>query len=441
MKISRALPSREKSRRLPTARVAGAGYPNIMRVILALALLAGTLGAAKPDFYLHDGDNVVFYGDSITAQRLYTIYTETFILTRFPNLRIHFVHSGFGGDRVSGGLGGTIDERLRRDVFAYRPTVITIMLGMNDGEYHPFDPEIFRRYSDGYTHILEKIKTELPKTRVTLLEPSAYDDVTRPPTFEGGYNSVLRKFGVFVREVGKSNGLAVADLNQPVIALLRAANEVAPDDAKRLIVDRVHPSPGVHLVMAGALLKAWGASSLVTSVEIDSAARTATEAENTTVEDIAIDGDLTWRQLDRSLPMVVEQDEATLALALRCSDFTETLNQQMLKITGLAEGAYRLRIDDDFIGSFTAEQLSAGINLATRKTPMSKQAQSVLGLTYRHNHLHFARWGMVETALKDYDLKKVRPAVDSLDALEDEVIALQRATAQPKPHQYWLTKE
>jgi len=413
----------------------------MMRIILALALLAGTLRAAKPEFYLHDGDSVVFYGDSITAQRLYTIYTEGFVVTRFPNLRIRFVHSGFGGDRVSGGLGGTIDERLRRDVFAYRPSVITIMLGMNDGEYHSFDPETFRRYSAGYSHILEKIKTELPKTRVTLLEPSAYDDVTRPPTFEGGYNSVLRKFGLFVRELGKTNGLAVADLNEPVIALLRAANEVAPEEAKRLIVDRVHPSSGVHLVMAEALLRSWGASRIVTNVEIDSAAGTATEAENTTVENIVIDGDLTWRQLDRSLPMAVEPDDGMLALALRCSDFTDTLNEQMLKITGLTAGTYRLRIDDDSIGSFTAEQLASGINLATRKTPMSKQAQSVLGLTYRHNHLHFARWMMVENALKDYDLKKARPTADSLDALEEEVIALQRAAARPNLHQYRVTKE
>lgn len=412
-----------------------------MRAILALVLLATTLGAAKPEFYLHDGDTVVFYGDSITAQRLYTVYAETFILTRFPNLRIRFVHSGFGGDRVSGGLGGTIEERLRRDVFPYRPTAVTIMLGMNDGEYHPFNSGIFRGYSDGYGHILERLKTQLPRTRVTLLEPSAYDDVTRPPSFDGGYNSVLRKFGEFVRELGKSNGLLVADLNTPVVALLRAANEVASEDAKRLIADRVHPSPGVHLVMAEALLKSWRAPGMVTNVEIDSAAGTATVAENTTVEDVEIDGDLKWRQLDRALPMAVEADDGMLALALRCSDFTETLNQETLKITGLAEGAYRLGIDDDTIGSFTAEQLGAGINLATRTTPMSAQAREVLGLTHRHNHLHFARWMMVENAFKDYDLKKVRATADSLDALEDEAIALQRATAQPRPHRYRLMKE
>src|SRR3979411_1568062 len=88
---------------------------------------------AQTGFSLKDGDRVVCSGDSITAQRLYTTFVETFVLTRFPKLDVRFVHSGWGGDRVSGGAGGNIDVRMQRDVIAYRPTVMTIMLGMNDG--------------------------------------------------------------------------------------------------------------------------------------------------------------------------------------------------------------------------------------------------------------------------------------------------------------------
>jgi len=36
-------------------------------------------------------------------------------------------------------------------------------------------------------------------------------------------------------------------------------------------------------------------------------------------------------------------------------------------------------------------QLEKGVNLAVLKTPMCRQAQNVLDLTYRHNHLRFAR--------------------------------------------------
>src|SRR5512137_2763390 len=100
-------------------------------VLLVLAALVAA--SAQDNFALKDGDRVVFYGDSITDQRLYTTFTETYVLTRFPQRKIEFIHSGWGGDRVTGGGGGPIDLRLQRDVIAYRPTVVTIMLGMNDG--------------------------------------------------------------------------------------------------------------------------------------------------------------------------------------------------------------------------------------------------------------------------------------------------------------------
>src|SRR6266849_10522548 len=129
-----------------------------MRRFFGLLLLS-TAAFAQGDFYLKDGDRVVFYGDSITDQRLYTTFTETYVLTRFPRMRVSFVHSGWGGDRVSGGGGGPVDLRLQRDVFAYKPTVMTIMLGMNDGRYRAFDPEIFSTFANGYRHIVQSAKS------------------------------------------------------------------------------------------------------------------------------------------------------------------------------------------------------------------------------------------------------------------------------------------
>src|SRR6266480_4212590 len=114
--------------------------------------------AAPGNFYLRDGDRVVFYGDSITDQRLYTTFVETYVVTRFPRLKVSFVHSGWGGDRVTGGGGGPIDVRLSRDVIAYKPTVVTIMLGMNDGSYRAFDETIFETYAKGYQHIIDSVK-------------------------------------------------------------------------------------------------------------------------------------------------------------------------------------------------------------------------------------------------------------------------------------------
>src|SRR5512139_204802 len=105
-----------------------------MRRLIPLLLLACAAFAQQP-FHLKSGDRVVFYGDSITDQRLYTTFVETFVRTRYPELDVAFVHSGWGGDRVTGGGGGPVHLRLDRDIAPYQPTVVTIMLGMNDGRY------------------------------------------------------------------------------------------------------------------------------------------------------------------------------------------------------------------------------------------------------------------------------------------------------------------
>src|SRR5437764_8159967 len=142
-----------------------------------LLLLFVVTAKAQDGFYLKSGDRVVFYGDSITDQRLYTTFVESYAVTRFPEMKLGFVHSGWGGDRVSGGGGGPVDVRLWRDVYAYKPTVITVMLGMNDGKYRAFDQTIFDEFANGYRHIVQSVKSSLPGVRMTLIQPSPYDDV------------------------------------------------------------------------------------------------------------------------------------------------------------------------------------------------------------------------------------------------------------------------
>src|SRR5713226_1493300 len=115
---------------------------NALVCLYGLAAITAA-ASAQEKFALKDGDCVVFYGDSITDQRLYTTFVETYVVTRFPKMNVRFVHSGWGGDRVTGGGGGPIDVRLQRDVIVYKPTVMTMMLGMNDGGYRAFDDGLF----------------------------------------------------------------------------------------------------------------------------------------------------------------------------------------------------------------------------------------------------------------------------------------------------------
>jgi lysophospholipase L1-like esterase len=414
------------------------------RYLLVALFVLGWIGVAcgQEPFYLKDGDRVVFYGDSITDQRLYTTFTETFVVTRFPKLKVTFVHSGWGGDRVKGGSGGPVDVRLRRDVFAYKPTVMTIMLGMNDGSYRAFDQGIFDTYANGCRHIVQSVKSAFPKIRITAIEPSPYDDVTRPPQFEGGYNAVLVRYGQFIAELAKSEGLNVADLNTPVVAALKTAQDTDPKLAGEIIRDRVHPGPGGHLLMAEALLKSWNAPAVVTAVVIDAAARRVEKSEGTEVSMLdARAGGIAWTQKDAALPMPFDSRNGIVQLSVRSSDFLTALNQEPLTVTGLKASQYVLKIDGERVGVFTGAQLAAGVNLAALPTPMAAQAMRVHELTLDHNNVHFARWRQVQVPLQDFYLSSAQGALAALDNLESELVARQRAVAKPMPRRYELTPE
>lgn len=280
---------------------------------------------------------------------------------------------------------------------------------------------------------------------MTLIQPSPFDDVTRKPNFEEGYNAVLVRYGEFVRELAMKSGLDVADLNTEVVAATKKAFESNPDDAQKLNPDRVHPAPSGQLLMAAALLKAWNAPALVSEVKIkvdESVGSAVGEGRNTRITDISnAKGTLSWTQRDDALPFPINLEDRLVALAVRSSDVVHALDRQPLEIAGLPEGSYALEIDDVAVGTYTSAQLADGINLAVEPTPMVKQAAGVHQLTLKHNSVHFTRWRQVQVPLAAEDADKMRVALDALDAVEADVVQAQRAAAQPKARVFELIKK
>ncbi len=407
-------------------------------LIRIIALLLAPLCFSQNAFFLKDGDRVVFFGDSITDQRLYTTFVETYVLTRFPQRKVTFVHSGWGGDRVTGGSGGGIRVRLARDVVAYQPNVVTIMLGMNDGRYRKFDQQLFDIFSGGYRQIVQQLKTDLKGVRITAIQPSPYDDVTRAPTFEGGYNGTLLQYADFLQELGRSDSLLVADLNRPVTAMLEKANAANHEMAQKIIPDRVHPGAAGHLIMAESLLKAWQAPAVVSAVELDAASKRVGSSENTAISGVQFGRGISWTQMDRSLPMAIDTTDPVMALTVQSSDFQDAMNRETLKVAGLGAGKYTLRIDDEEIGSFDSADLTQGVNLAKSRTPMWAQASKVHSLTIRHNNIHFARWRSLQVPLERDDISSTKIAMDALDAVDADLVQQQRALAQPVAHKFEL---
>jgi lysophospholipase L1-like esterase len=414
--------------------------------VLATAAVASAAAAPPPaaKFYLHPNDSVVFYGDSITEQRLYTMLTELYTVTRYPTLNIRFVHSGWGGDRVTGGGGGPIDLRLNRDVLAYHPTVMTIMLGMNDGSYVNHTPANDETFYAGYKHIVETVRGAIPALRITAIDPSPFDDVTRPLTLEpNGYNAVLMKYGDWIRGYASEAKFDFADLNTPVVEMLRQANTSDPAVAQKILPDRVHPGLGGHIIMAEALLKAWDARSIVSSVTLDAKSGKVIQSDFARVSDVHAGAPLAWTETDEALPlpfaeMLAQDHDHTLGLAIRSSDVTTALNQQMLQIQSLSAGRYKLSIDGLPTGEWSDADLAQGVNLAVLDTPMSRQAMGVRDLTAKHLDVHQQRFHTLQAQLQGLDLQHLDETLKALDTLDNEIMSRQRATAQPRSHVFAL---
>jgi lysophospholipase L1-like esterase len=410
-------------------------------LIVVLCWLASPLVsfAQTGDFYLKSGDTVVFYGDSITAQNLYNQWVELYTVTRFPAMRVHFYGAGVGGDRVSGGIGGPIDERLARDVFAHKPTVVTVMLGMNDGGYRPPSEEIDATYTKGYEHLLESIHKNAPGARITLLGPSPFDDVTRAADFPGGYNAVMGHFADADQELARKFGGIFINLNPPAVEILGKAKALDPLVAKLLLPDRVHPDFLVHWVMAETLLKGWNAPALVSSVTIDGKTSTVTDKQNAAVEKVErLKDGLQWTETENSLPLAFNRKNENEALLLELTDIEKQLNQEPLRVTGLEAGQYRLAIDDKPMGTFSADELQKGINLAEYPTPMLQQSQRVGWMVSDRDKTHSIHMQM---QIKKVDLGDQTGKPDAMDGFENFLENAIYEEAAPKAHVFTVIPE
>ena len=180
------------------------GQQFMMRKLVATCLVWTMLVAAPAangaDFFFHGGDRMVFLGDSITEQRLYTTYIEAYTLTRFPKAEFTFRNVGWAATRLGsprahpdeGKLFAAKDDQqqsmveksvgagLARDVLPLKPTAVTVDFGMNDHAYTSFRPDIFRAYVRSETEIVKVLTND--GARVALLTPQPIEDSGPIPT-------------------------------------------------------------------------------------------------------------------------------------------------------------------------------------------------------------------------------------------------------------------
>lgn len=398
----------DKSELKGSAPMTWAGNKRLFILIAAVSLVTRVLAA---DFFIHDGDRVVFLGDSITEQRLYTTYIEAYALTRHPQWQLSFRNVGWGGDtawlrqrfQTDEGRLFAADETaqqamvdqavgsgLGRDVLPLKPTVVTVDFGMNDHAYQAFREDICRAYLRSQTKIANTLKDQ--GARVALLTPQPIEE-QRPDPDQDVRNQSLRKFSDGLKSVAVQTGATFVDQFEPYMAIMlreRASNPKARIGGG----DAVHPGPAGHTLMAWAILKGLGASALVARAEIDDKAKTVVAAEACRIQNLKFADDIVgFDRLDDALPMPVD---TAAEPALKLAPILDELNQYELRVTGLAPGNYQLSIDGEVVGKATADELGRGWNLAGNAGPITKQGQELLKLIYQKNNVYFDRWRKVQ---------------------------------------------
>ena len=387
----------------------------ILFCLLAFSAAVCAQTAPTP-FFLHDGDTVVFYGDSITEQQRYTRDVETFVLTRFPTWHMKFINAGWNGDRVTGGEGGPIDTRLQRDVIAYRPSVVTVLLGMNDGAYTHFDQAAYNTFTQGLTHIVDALTAKLPGVRLTLLTPTYYDQYAPWSRHFPGYNSVLLRYGDFVKQFGAERNIPVVDLNAPMRTATKQGRR--RDLNFTLAEDGVHPTEAGHLVIAASLLTAWNAPGMVANVVLSSAVP------------VSVTAPLSW-----PLP-----SEARNAQSV--SPLPSALNVFRVHAPRLNGNRWELLVDGKSFGIWSRTQLEAGIDLtAIAGLPQNQQGERVLALVQDKNDRWRYLWKGSPLAIArqaDVPGESETAALLAVDHWLDDTRSLAYEAAQMQTHTFSL---
>ncbi len=311
--------------------------------------------------YIQAGDRVAIVGDSITEQRMYSRFIELYLRACHPQLNVDVLQLGWSGERASG-----LNDRMENDLMPWKPTLVTLCYGMNDGSYKPYQPKL----GDDYRAAMENVLTRLQKAgaRVVVGSPGCVDSVTfkRPGNIDpAAYNDTLAHLRDIASDLAANRGLAFANVHDTMLVAMEPAKERYGRDYQVVGGDGVHPQPNGHLPMAYAFLKGMGLDGNIGTFTFEfEGGATATEGHTV----------LSWKEGKGEIesarwPFCFEgQNEGAtsprnVTAMLPYVPFNKDLNRLTLVVKNLPTEKAKVKWGSHK-KEFTREQLEAGVNLA-----------------------------------------------------------------------------
>jgi len=345
------------------------------------------------------GDRVVFAGNSITEAGFYESYIWLYYMTHFPEMRIDIFNGGVGGD-----VAGQINTRLDGDILAKKPTVVTVIFGMNDSRYFEYQKSgaaaqvmeaAVKESYNSFLKIQEKL-SKLTDIKKIIITTSPYDETMKnDKNYFPGKSATIEKIAQFQEEAALKNNWGFVDFLRPMTEIDLREQKKNPEFTLTGS-DRIHPGNAGHLVMAYLFLKKQGlAGKPVADFKINALKKKVIQSVNCSITNVSLKGKvLSFDYLANSLPYPFDtvpriwMNPHKQTEALDVIPFVKEFDSEMLTVEGLTGEKYRLSIDDKPIGEWSAKEFARGINLAVlHNTPQYLQAEEIMDLNHKRHEI------------------------------------------------------
>lgn len=306
---------------------------------------------------LKPGDFVAVCGDSITEQRRYSNFIESYLMMCQPESDLRAMCFGWNGETSWG-----FAKRVENDAVSFNPSVVTICLGMNDGSESYPEADRYEDYRNAMDRIVQVFKAGGVRN-IIVGTPGAVDFDTYKKGDPAKRNAVLGKLGGIAKEVAAENGVGFADVHTPMMETMKKAKERYGSSYHVAGVDGVHPESNGHIIMAYAFLKAMGCKGDIGTITYDMKAGQADGSDGHKV--LSADGS----------KLVIESTKYPFCFSGEPSDplgtrgtaelipFNQDLNRFQLVVKNAPAPLVKVTWGSAS-KQFSAEALAAGINLA-----------------------------------------------------------------------------
>jgi lysophospholipase L1-like esterase len=327
-----------------------------LRHLLASLVLALP---AFADTQLPPNARVAIIGDSITEQKLYSRFIETYLLGCTGRKDIKVFQFGWSGETAQGFSG-----RLENDLSVFKPTVATTCYGMNDGRYVPYDPSIGANYEKWMRLVLEGLK-KVGVTNIVAGSPGAVDTrwFVKTSATADQYNDSLAHLRDIDKKLAAEYHTAFANVHDEMIDAMAAAKARLGADYDVGGRDGVHPGPNGQLLMAAAFLKGLGLDGHIGDITVDMKGASAGSDGHSVKgsNGVAEIESIKW-------PFFLEPEMRKITAFCK---FNEELNRYTLRVKNLSTAKAKITWGAES-KEFTSEQLASGINLTAEfdKSPL-----------------------------------------------------------------------